>query len=631
MVSNSLIIGFFAHILGKIRSYYQSSFLHTLLSKVIILLKKSKEQSVIIGTLGAESILDIRWQQSTFYKVLSAPIKAMHRVAARLYQHLEEAAANSRVLLLVNSFLSNALHYSLRSYGFFFLALFGVEAALWMLLQSNDMKLILARAGLIGFSLVLVLLDIPVASLVKGSVLYRFIENGFVDQFIPYDESKGKQAGNLVSLILLGAAAGVVAYLLPLKLAALAVGAALAAVLILWRYEAGVYLAAGFAALMPTTAMYFVIALTIVSFIGSWAGGKLPKYKPTSIDALMIFLVGILSYSTLTSYFLKNSLSVLIVHLLLITFFFILTRTINTKYKLYLLITLLVITGALTSLYGVYQYFGGTASAAAWVDQTMFEDIQSRVGSTFNNPNILGEYLILMIPMAIGVLWYNKKLVYKGLFVAMLAVMGICMLMTFSRGAWLGLIVALVAFSIVRDRRLFVLFLIALIIMPFALPDTVMNRFTSIGSLSDTSSSYRLSILLGSLRMVENYWISGIGLGDQAFKAIYPKYSLAAAYAHHSHNVYLQMILEMGVAGALVFALILYVFFRAMLAHQAKTRDSFLSSVMIAAGAGVAGYMVQGLVENVWYNYRVLHIFWVVVAVGFCALRLGKGKVQEID
>jgi putative inorganic carbon (HCO3(-)) transporter len=500
-----------------------------------------------------------------------------------------------------------------------------------MAFQVNELKYIAIRAFLLVISLVMLMLDIPVAALFKGSFVYRFVEKGFKDSFDGYDENQGISSNNLPIILMLGAVLGVMSYILSFKLLLLALTGALVFVLILWKYELGVFLAAGFAALLPTTAMFLIMGITIFSFGCRWVVGKLPKYKATPIDALVVLFFIVLCYSTLTSYFIKDSINVLVVHTLMLAFYFVLTRTINSRYKLYLLVVLLIISASLTSLYGVYQYYGGAATTEAWVDTAMFEDIQSRVGSTFSNPNILGEYLIMMIPLALSLLWYRKKFIYKGIFAAMLGLMGICMIFTFSRGAWLGLMLAMVGFFVVRDKRLFALFLIALFIMPFALPPSVMNRFTSIGNLQDTSSSYRMSILLGSLRMAQDYWISGVGLGSQGFKAIYPKYSLAAAYAHHAHNIYIQVILEMGIAGALVFMLIIFVFIRAALAHQNKTKDAFLSTVMLAACTGIAGYLVQGLVENIWYNYRVLQTFWVVLAVGLCAISLAKGEIETND
>ncbi len=431
--------------------------------------------------------------------------------------------------------------------------------------------------------------------------------------------------------LVIGVGLGLFAYFLPLKAIALVGAGILAVLLVLWRFEIGVYMAAGFAALIPTTPLLLIISLTLVSFIFKWILGKTGKYKATPIDALVIMFFTILIYSTGTSYFIKDSVSVLAIHSLFIALYFVITRTVNTKHKLYILVLLLIISAALVSLYGVYQYYTGTVSAEAWIDKEMFEDIKTRVGSTFNNPNILGEYLIMAIPLALAMLWYKKKPFYKFIFIGMLALMGICMILTFSRGAWLGLILAVAGFFVIRDKRFLALVLIGLMIMPFVLPESIISRFTSIGNLQDTSSSYRMSILMGSLRMAKDYWISGVGLGSEAFKAIYPKYSLAAAYAHHSHNIYIQVLLEMGIAGALVFGLIIIAFIRAMLAHQGKAKDRFLSTIMIAACTGIAGYLLQGVVENVWYNYRVLLTFWVVLAVGMCALKIDEGEISIDD
>jgi len=628
-VENSLIISLLVRVVSVMKEQYSRSYLKQVIDKISRSLSASKERSFIISGLNGESQLGRKWKESSFYRGVSMPINALRKLLSYFWRKAEMQVRSSRIISAADYIFSNLFHYSLRSYGALFAALFATEAALWLVFQGYGLKGLVIRGFLMAVSISLVLLDIPVAALFKSSFVYAFAEKGFVDQFIPYDEGKAIRAARLPLILLAGVSLGLAAYILPIKLALMAAAAAFGVLLILWRYEIGVFLSAGFAALLPTTALYMLMLLTILSFAIRWAAGTLPKYRPTPIDALLVLFVIVLGYSTLTAYFVMDSLRVFLIHSLMLTFYFVLARTINTRYKLYLLVVLLVISASLTSLYGIYQYYGGAASTEAWVDTTMFQDIQSRVGSTFNNPNILGEYLIMMIPLALSLLWYKKKIIYKGVFVAMLGIMGICMLYTFSRGAWLGLMLAMVGFCIVRDKRLFALFLIALFIMPFVLPPSVMNRFTSIGNMQDTSSSYRMSILLGSLRMVQDYWLTGIGMGSEAFKAIYPKYSLAAAYAHHSHNIYIQVILEMGISGAVVFMTTLLVFVRATLAHQAKTRDAFLSSVMIAACTGIAGYLVQGLVENIWYNYRVLQTFWVVMAVGLCALNLSKEEVQQ--
>ncbi len=46
------------------------------------------------------------------------------------------------------------------------------------------------------------------------------------------------------------------------------------------------------------------------------------------------------------------------------------------------------------------QYAFGWTTSNAWIDEEMFEDATMRVYSTLGNPNVLGEYLLLVLPVA---------------------------------------------------------------------------------------------------------------------------------------------------------------------------------------------------------------------------------------
>jgi len=55
------------------------------------------------------------------------------------------------------------------------------------------------------------------------------------------------------------------------------------------------------------------------------------------------------------------------------------------------------------SLLGIYQYFFVKApTAEAWVDVKQFPELATRVYATLENPNVLGEYLGLSIPLVLG-------------------------------------------------------------------------------------------------------------------------------------------------------------------------------------------------------------------------------------
>ncbi len=60
---------------------------------------------------------------------------------------------------------------------------------------------------------------------------------------------------------------------------------------------------------------------------------------------------------------------------------------------------MLVFAGVAVSMYGVYQYFFyAPDNTNGWIDSDMFYSISKRVYSTLENPNVLAEYLLLVIP-----------------------------------------------------------------------------------------------------------------------------------------------------------------------------------------------------------------------------------------
>lgn len=173
--------------------------------------------------------------------------------------------------------------------------------------------------------------------------------------------------------------------------------------------------------------------------------------------------------------------------------------------------------------------------------------------------------------------------------------------------------------------------LIALPFLPMVLPESIINRIASVGDMKDSSTSYRVYIWYGSLAMVKDFWASGIGPGTQAFKSVYPFYSYSGIVAPHSHNMFLQILVESGIVGIGVFLTTIVMFFKKLINGYQSTsgKGSKLGAMIVAIGAGVAGFCVQGMFDNCFYNYRVFLIFWIVLALGIAAVYIAKGEKEE--
>ena len=126
--------------------------------------------------------------------------------------------------------------------------------------------------------------------------------------------------------------------------------------------------------------------------------------------------------------------------------------------------------------------------------------------------------------------------------------------------------------------------------------------------------------------MLRDNFFSGIGVGEAAWYELYPDYSLSGIEAApHSHNLFIQIALEQGIFGLVVFFIILFLLIRTsfnLFARMAKKSDSVTevsryNTRLAVAGplCGLAGVLLQGLTDYSWYNYRVYLMFWLVLGL----------------
>ncbi len=81
-------------------------------------------------------------------------------------------------------------------------------------------------------------------------------------------------------------------------------------------------------------------------------------------------------------------------HLGGLSFLFVMINSIDNKKDFNKIITILVFSATLVSLYGLYQYvIGGVEVEAAWLDVENNPDVKTRVYSVFNNPNIISRII----------------------------------------------------------------------------------------------------------------------------------------------------------------------------------------------------------------------------------------------
>lgn len=325
-----------------------------------------------------------------------------------------------------------------------------------------------------------------------------------------------------------------------------------------------------------------------------------------------VLLVGDIGRGLIGSEMRPDGIVVMIVYVLLFWFVGIYRK----RYSLFLLLG-----GLIVSLIGILQYYGldilpPTEVSVLWTNVAY---------STIGNPNFLGSYLVLLLPVAMYEYVGLKK--WYGLVVY--GVILYCLLATMSRGPWLGAMAAVAMFVLMLWlvkkfdwKRLGIVFVtsVALIGLFNVLGDgALLNRFGTIGTdigevvsggeNLEKAGSFRMFIWIRSLELVKDNPLWGVGL-EQLGYAFIDNYSVdmvqywgRVMFVDRAHNEYLHIAVSTGIPSLLVYLVFLFMVLRDGWRNWRK------DEMLLPIYAAVVGYLVQA-----FFNISVVsvaYLFWI--------------------
>ncbi len=375
----------------------------------------------------------------------------------------------------------------------------------------------------------------------------------------------------------------------------------------------------------PSFFLSLFIILTAIGYGIKLVRGK-RIFVTELIDVFVILFMLMLFMSGLISAGGAVSLSETVVCCSLMLGYFLLVNLMRTQKWIDRCVNAVVSSGVITAAYGVVQYLLGEAKEG-WIDTRYFTNIDGRVVSSFDNPNVLAAYLVIVYPFLLLKLFGAKS--FKGRLLAFLCAATVisCAVLTYSRSAWIAILAISVVYGLINSRKTFKwLFALCFVVpfLPFVLPSSVTERFLSIGDISETSNFYRVYTWRGTIDAIKTNILGGFGYGMEAYEQVYPKFAYAGIEAaEHSHNLYLQIIFSMGMIGLVVFAVIVFLFAQKNFELYRDSSVRSYSRVASAAFVSVLGALIVGLFDLPWYNYRVFFMFWIALAVSLACIRVG--------
>lgn len=550
---------------------------------------------------------------SLLYKIIHFPFCVIELVGKKLGEFLKKSIEESFIINLFKRFMNNALALNTRLLGVMLLSALTVHE---VLAASFSIWALAVAAG----GIILTLSDYNITDFFADSKIVNFCLSSLGFNSINwnfYDKTEISGVSSIVCALIVGAISGFVGMVSPLLGIALPVGIVGMSTVLAYPIV-GVFGALVSAPFVPTMVLAGLCALTFVSLLVKSLITENFRWKVDSVGVALGFFLLFMLISSVFSFAQAKSIMVWGMYLIFVGFYFVIINTVKTKEQVYAILKVFVIAGALVSLYGILQYVLGWNTSNAWIDEEMFEQATMRSYSTMENPNVLGEFLLILIPVtAVFMIKPPAKKLEKWVYVIMFLMGLLCMIFTQSRGCWLGLILTAMIFVTFYNGRLWGLLPIALIALPFIMPQTMVERMMSIGNTEDSSTSYRVFIWLGTIEMLKDFWVGGIGMGEGAFRSVYPMYSYNAIIAPHSHNTFLQMLVEGGIGALLIFITsMVIVLKRLSVIFRSDRKNSMASLLALAIGSGICGFLLQSMFDYTFYNYRMMAMFFMVIALG---------------
>ncbi len=237
------------------------------------------------------------------------------------------------------------------------------------------------------------------------------------------------------------------------------------------------------------------------------------------------------------------------------------------------------------------------------------------------HPNVMAGNIVIILPIGIALLlfswkqlkWWQTALLLIAIFVTF----GV-LILTQSRGALIGLGAALLAAVILRWRWGWIAIPLvfigaALLIYQMGL-DTILDFISS--SVSVEGVEGRVEIWSRAIYMIQDFSFTGVGMGSfmEVADLLYPFFLIAPGKIQHSHNLFLQVAVDLGVPGLIAwFSILIGIISVSWQLYKfgKRAQDTWAMGLGVGLLGSQITLMIHGIMDAVtWGMIRPSPLVW---------------------
>ena len=316
-----------------------------------------------------------------------------------------------------------------------------------------------------------------------------------------------------------------------------------------------------------------------------------------------------------------------------ILLFLLIVNNIKEDYKYKYLIYALLLGCFFVSIYTIFGYFSGTAAWKLWFP---------RATGTYGSKCRMAMYFIFIIPLVFSICLNTSKKLLRYTSFALFLLSSFSLILTFTRGAWIVCAVMILILAFRKSKKagfsvsIFTLIIFALLLTFSIHARTRVSRTIDFSRGLNKILSGRITLWKNSFEVIKDYPLLGAGYGPNIFNYLAKDYNLTTKanfspptpskqQQPDAHNFYIQIMIETGIIGLLIFLYFLFAFFRYSfnsLNRIDKNREFLFTAFLIIFGIlsfGLTGY---------FYEDRNALFFWLFISLAVSVVENRvKGKI----
>jgi O-antigen ligase len=230
--------------------------------------------------------------------------------------------------------------------------------------------------------------------------------------------------------------------------------------------------------------------------------------------------------------------------------------------------------------------------------------------AVYGDANYVAMYLEPPVAFALALLLFDRTPRWRWLGAVWLAITGLALLLTLSKGAYLALIV-LGVIVILRLRRWMLPLLVGLAVVAVLISRVplVTQRIAT----SENSLVGRFQIYGATIRSMQDHWLFGWGIGgwDYIYRRKTPQ--------PYPHDIWLTFWVELGLLGVIAFAIVFFGLLWRGWRGLPQTEGFYRVALWGVLGALVL-WGVHGLADTPYWKNDMAVEFWVLAAIELAAI-----------